>query len=310
MRLFYASDLHGSERLWRKFVNAPAFYGVDLLIMGGDLTGKVMVPLVQRGPGEWVARVLGRDETGGAEELERRIRLNGQYPIRVDEHELARLQEDAEHRDAVFRGLMRDELRRWVALAEEKLAGTGVRCLVMPGNDDEWDIDEVLAAATGAVESVDGRVVRVNGVQVLSCAWANPTPWNSPREEPEDALLDRLEGLAGGLEDGVPAVFNLHVPPYDSGLDLAPELTGDLRVVRRGGEPRLVPVGSTAVRTLIERHRPPLSLHGHVHESRGVARLGPTLCINPGSAYAEGVIDGAIVEIDDRGVVSHQLVSG
>jgi Icc-related predicted phosphoesterase len=310
MRLFYASDLHGSERLWRKFVNAPAFYGVDLLIMGGDLTGKVMVPLVERGPGEWVARVLGRDEAGEADELERRIRLNGQYPVRVDEHELARLQDDAEHRDAVFRGLMRDELRRWVALAEEKLAGTGVRCLVMPGNDDEWDIDEVLAAATGAVESVDGRVVRVNGVQVLSCAWANPTPWNSPREEPEDALLDRLEGLAGGLEDGVPAVFNLHVPPYDSGLDLAPELTDDLRVVHRGGEPRLVPVGSTAVRALIERHRPLLSLHGHVHESRGVARLGPTLCINPGSAYAEGVIDGALVEIDDRGVVSHQLVSG
>jgi Icc-related predicted phosphoesterase len=310
MRLFYASDLHGSERLWRKFVNAPAFYEVDLLIMGGDLTGKVMVPVVQRGPGEWVARVLGRDETGEVEELERRIRLNGQYPVRVDEHELARLQDDAQHRDAVFRGLMRDELRRWVALAEEKLAGTGVRCLVMPGNDDEWDVDEVLAAATGAVESVDGRVVRVNGVQVLSCAWANPTPWNSPREEPEDALLDRLEGLAAGLEDGVPAVFNLHVPPYDSGLDLAPELTDDLRVVRRGGEPRLVPVGSTAVRTLIERHRPLLSLHGHVHESRGVARLGTTLCINPGSAYAEGVIDGAIVEIDDRGVVSHQLVSG
>ena len=314
MRLFYASDIHGSERLWRKFLNAPAFYGVDVLIMGGDLTGKVMVPLVERQPGFWVARLHGRDESAESEaeagELERRIRLNGQYPLRVDEPELARLQADAEHRDAVFRRLMREELRRWLDLAAEKLAGTGARCLVMPGNDDEWDVDEVLDGAGGVVENVDGRVVRVGDVQVLSCAWANPTPWDSPREEPEDALLERLERIAEGLEDGVPAVFNLHVPPRDSGLDLAPELTEDLRVATRGGEPRLLPVGSTAVRTLIERRRPLLSLHGHVHESRAVARIGPTLCINPGSAYAEGVIDGAIVELDGGRVVSHQLVSG
>jgi len=310
MRLFYASDIHGSERLWRKFLNAPSFYGVEVLIMGGDLTGKVMVPLVERAPGEWVARVGGRDEAGEADELERRIRFNGQYPIRVDHEELARLQDDEQHRDAMFRRLMRDELRRWRDLAEEKLAGSGVRCLVMPGNDDEWDVDEVLDGGGGAVENVDGRVVRIDDVQLLSSAWANPTPWDSPREEPEEALLERLERLAEDLEHGVPAVFNLHVPPHDSGLDLAPELNEDLSMVRRGGEPHMVPVGSTAVRTLIERCRPVLSLHGHVHESRAVTRIGPTLCINPGSAYADGVIDGAIVELEHGRVVSHQLVSG
>ena len=314
MRLYYASDIHGSERLWRKFLNAPAYYDVEVLIMGGDVTGKVMVPLVEQRPGRWVARFQGREQKAKGEdkavELERRIRLNGQYPIRVTPGELERLDVDEAHRDEVFRQLMRSELERWLALAHEKLDGTGVRCFVMPGNDDDWDVDPVLDASPPPVESVAERVVRLDGVQLLSSAFANPTPWDSPRELPEDELLARLEGLAGQLEPGVPAIFNLHVPPHDTGLDLAPELTADLRVVTQGGEPKLVAVGSRAVRTLIERHRPVLGLHGHVHESRAVAELGPTLCINPGSAYGEGVIDGAIVEISDGRVVSHQLVTG
>ena len=314
MRLYYASDIHGSERLWRKFLNAPAYYDVEVLIMGGDVTGKVMVPLVEQRPGRWVARFQGREQKAKGEdkavELERRIRLNGQYPIRVTPEELERLDVDEAHRDEVFRRLMRSELERWLSLAHEKLDGTGVRCFVMPGNDDDWDVDPVLDASPPPVESVAERVVRLDGVQLLSSAFANPTPWDSPRELPEDELLARLEGLAGQLEPGVPAIFNLHVPPHDTGLDLAPELTADLRVVTQGGEPKLAAVGSRAVRTLIEHHRPVLGLHGHVHESRAVAELGPTLCINPGSAYGEGVIDGAIVEIRDGRVVSHQLVTG
>jgi Icc-related predicted phosphoesterase len=314
MRLFYASDIHGSERLWRKFLNAADFYEVEVLIMGGDLTGKVLVPLVEVKPGRWTARFLGREQKAKGEdkaaELERRIRLNGHYPIRVSPEEMERLQADEAHRDEVFRDAMRAELARWLELAHEKLGGTGVRCFVMAGNDDDWDIDPVLDAGPPPVEHVSERVVRLDGMQLLSCAYANPTPWDSPRELPEERLLERLEGLAAGLDPGVPAIFNLHVPPYDSGLDLAPALTDDLRVITEGGEAKLEPVGSRAVRTLIERHGPVLGLHGHVHESRAVAEIGPTLCINPGSAYSEGVIDGAIVELRDGRVVSHQLVSG
>ncbi|MBD0289951.1 MAG: metallophosphoesterase, partial [Thermoleophilia bacterium] len=47
MRIFYAGDIHGSERLWRKFLNAAAFYEADVLVLGGDLTGKILVPLVE-----------------------------------------------------------------------------------------------------------------------------------------------------------------------------------------------------------------------------------------------------------------------
>jgi Icc-related predicted phosphoesterase len=314
MRIYYASDVHGSETLWRKFVNAASFYGADVLVMGGDLTGKVMVPFVERKPGVWVARIFGKEQKAKTEErlaeLERRVRLNGFYPLRCSQDEYERLEADATYRDSVFRPLMRAELERWIVLARDVLDGTRVSCFVMPGNDDEWDIDDVIEHASGSVQPCEGRIVSFDGVQMLSSAWANPTPWNSPRELQEGELLERLEALASRLRPGIPAIFNLHCPPHDSQLDLAPELTEDLRVVTEGGEPKLIPVGSKAVRELIERHQPILGLHGHVHESRATSQIGRTVCINPGSAYAEGVLDGVLVDIEDGRVTSHQLVSG
>jgi Icc-related predicted phosphoesterase len=73
----------------------------------------------------------------------------------------------------------------------------------------------------------------------------------------------------------------------------------------------MAPVGSTAVREAIERQRPLLGLHGHVHESAGVEKIGRTVCINPGSDYGDGILRGAIVELDrDRGVRNWQLTQG
>lgn len=318
MRVYYASDLHGAEKLWRKFLNAAAFYDADVLVMGGDLTGKVLVPVVERRPGRWAARLSGKEQKAKTEgqlvELEQRIRFNGFYPIRCSLEEFSLLSADESFRDQRFKKAMRAELQRWLQLAHDKLAGSGVTCFVMPGNDDEWDIDAVLESAPVPIVSCEGRVVEIDGmadgVQMLSSAWTNPTPWDSPRELPEDELAERLEKLAAELTSDRPAIFNLHCPPYDSGLDRAPQLTDDLRVVTEGGEPKMVPVGSTAVRELIERHQPLLALHGHIHESRAAVEIGRTLCVNPGSAYAEGVLDGVVVELDRDGISSYQLVSG
>lgn len=313
MRLYYAGDIHGSEKCWRKFLNAADFYEADVLILGGDITGKALVPLVELQPGEWTAHVLGRGETvrgeDAAAQLEQRVRFNGFYPYRCSEDEYRRLETDEAYRTKVILRVMRREVGRWMEIADDKLAGTEVRCLVMPGNDDEFEIDEVIERAR-RVENPDGRVFRLGDYQLLSSAWANPTPWDSPRELPEDDLEAKLEQLAAELEADVPAIFNLHCPPYDSGLDRAPELTDDLRLVRKGGEPVMVSVGSRAVRAVIERHRPLLGLHGHVHESRAAATIGGTLCLNPGSLYAEGVIDGVVVDLDGKRILRHQFVQG
>jgi Icc-related predicted phosphoesterase len=311
VKLYYAGDVHGSEKCWRKFLNAAKFYEVDTLIMGGDITGKMMVPVVERPDGRYEASVLGRHETVEGEklgELEKRIRFNGFYPYRCDRREYERLEADRDYREGTFTKVMVDEVRRWIHLAEERLDGTGIRCFVMPGNDDEFAIDEALESTY--VVNPDLSVVQLDGVQMLSCSWTNPTPWNSPREEDEERLAERLEGLAASLEPDVPVIFNLHCPPHGTTLDKAPQLTADLQVMLDGGEPRIVSVGSTAVRALIERHQPLLSLHGHIHESKAIARIGRTTCVNPGSAYSEGVIDGAVVEIRKDKIRACQLVSG
>jgi Icc-related predicted phosphoesterase len=178
----------------------------------------------------------------------------------------------------------------------------------MGGNDDEEGIDPLLASER--VENPDGRVLRLGEYQVLSCSWANPTPWDSPREEPEAQLGSRLAVLGECLDPEIPAIFNLHVPPYDTGLDTAAQLDDNLAVVTTGGQPNMIPVGSRAVRTFIETRQPLIALHGHIHESRGVAKLGRTLCINPGSNYADGVLDGTVVELDGAQILRYQLVSG
>ncbi|MEA2392458.1 MAG: uncharacterized protein QOJ82_349 [Solirubrobacteraceae bacterium] len=311
--VYYASDIHGSDLLWRKFVNAGKFYEADVLVMGGDITGKAVVPIVRENGGYRARQIIG-DRMAALNELpdlERRVRDMGFYPYVTDPDELAEAARSEGAVEALFRRAMAASLERWLALAEERLAGTDIRLYVMLGNDDEPALDEVLAASPLHVTCEDLPVELREGLQMLSCGMANPTPWASPREMPEDELAAHLERLAGELEDPSRAVFNLHVPPKGTAIDQAPELDDTLKPVVRGGSVAMTSAGSAAVRALIERHQPLVALHGHIHESRGAVRVGRTVCINPGSEYAEGVLHGALLVLDKRkGLRNHQLVSG
>jgi Icc-related predicted phosphoesterase len=305
--------VHGSDLLWRKFVNAGAFYEADVLVMGGDITGKAVVPIVRsdggfRAPGVIGERLADKDELP---QIERLVRDRGFYPYVTDEDELAAVREREGGVDELFRRAMRASLERWMALAEERLAGARVRLYVMLGNDDEPHLREVLKASPLHVDCEDVAAELPEQLQMLSCGHANPTPWNSPRELPEDELDTHLEELAEGLGDPSKAVFNLHVPPIGTAIDQAPELDASLKPVVRGGSVAMTSAGSTAVRKLIERYQPPVALHGHIHESRGSVRIGRTVCINPGSEYGEGILHGALVVLDrKKGLRNHQLVSG
>lgn len=309
-RVYYASDIHGSEVLWRKFLNAAGAYDADVLVMGGDVTGKVVVPFVEREDGVHV-ELFGRTHVladGEVEEMAHRVRANGMYPHRMTPGEvagIAGLDEDA--REAWFADVMRSTFDGWLALADERLA-EGTRCFVLPGNDDPEGVDAAIEAAS-RVEACDGRVVEFGGYTMISLGYANPTPFDSPRELPEEEIYRRVSELAGSLESCERCIFALHVPPHDSSLDTAPELNERLEVVMSGSAPKLVPVGSTAVRQLIEDFQPLLSLHGHVHESPGATRIGRTLAVNPGSDYHTGRINGCLVQL--RGTqVRHQFVTG
>lgn len=309
--LFFATDMHGSEKCFRKFLKAADFYGVDALVLGGDLTGKLMVSVVEQPDGSHTAMFLDKQVVATTaeelEQLERNIRFNGQYVFRCTASELTALQGDGAAQRARFADVMRAELRRWVDWADETLAATGTPCVGIPGNDDEELVGEILSSSQ-RIANVDCRVAELGPFQVLGCGYSNPTPWNSPREVGEDELARMMEEAATQLEPGRPTLFNVHVPPYNSGLDLAPQL-GDELNLKGGVASNMLPVGSTATSELIIRYAPVLSLHGHVHESRGVARLGSTVALNPGSEYNVGVLRGAIVRLADGEVLSHQFVS-
>jgi Icc-related predicted phosphoesterase len=311
--VYVVADIHGSEVCWRKFLNAARFYGVDTVIVAGDVTGKALVPVVERRDGRVEAKVAGRVQTARNEvevqELEARIRFNGFYPYRCDEPSYDDLEADPERRDRIFTEVMAQTLRDWLALADERLRGTGIRALVMPGNDDGWYVDDVLGESAEVVNT-DGRVVQLDEFQILGFGPSNRTPWHTHREFGEDEIAARLEALETQLDPDKPTIVVTHVPPYGAGLDVAPKLREDLSVVIEGGETVMVPVGSTAVRAFLGRVQPVLSLHGHIHESRGAVRIGRTLAINPGSAYNTGTLYGAIATLRGNQVLSHQLVTG
>jgi Icc-related predicted phosphoesterase len=300
VRIFFATDIHGSEVCWRKFLNAGAFHKADVLVMGGDMTGKAMVPITG-GNGAWRVTLQEQERVLDGEDavvaMEKRIADRGYYPIRLSAEEMAAWQADSSLVDARFKAEMLAQVGRWMALADERLAGKGIRCIVSPANDDIFEIDPIIAAAE-AVELGESNLIDLEGFSLVSTGWANPTPWNTFREMPEDQLRVRIDGLVASVADRQRAIFNFHAPPFGSNLDNAPKIGADMRYVS-GGQ-ALIPVGSHAIRDAILEYAPVLSLHGHIHEGRGAVKLGRTLAVNPGSTYEDGILQAAIVDLDPK----------
>ncbi|HLJ98478.1 MAG TPA: hypothetical protein VKU39_01075 [Streptosporangiaceae bacterium] len=311
MKIFFATDIHGSEICWRKFLNAAAFYKADMVVLGGDVTGKVMVPVLAY-PGHWELshggqriRVETRQEL---EDIMRKIRDRGSYPAIMAPDELDELKtEDAI--DRRFAKEMMHGLDRWLDMADTKLNHGKVPCILNGGNDDIWEIDSIIEHAP-SVEFAESKVLDLGGFYLVSMGWTNPTPWNTFREAPEDVLRGKIDSIVSGIPDMGRAIFNFHAPPYNTGLDEAPALDDNMRPIHGGAV--MKPVGSVAVREAIQHYQPILSVHGHIHESRGVTKLGRTMAVNPGSSYTDGVLQGAILDLNPKKgkVTTHQLVNG
>ena len=318
-RIFYASDVHGSERTWRKFVNAAKFYGADVLVMGGDVMGKLAIPIIRDRDGRHRATIHGRVErvesAAEVETLRRRIGDLGFYHRTMDEEEYRALRDDPGAVERLFVELATERLGRWMDLAEERLAGTGVRCYASGGNDDLREVMDAMERPGGrAFVPCEGNVVPLDDEHVMvSMPYVNPTPWQTPREAPEQELGERIAAEVAGITDFSRVIFNFHAPPVDSTLDTCPRLdpsTDPPSQVVVAGQPVLYGAGSTAVREAIERHGPMLGLHGHIHEAQAAARIGRTLALNPGSEYGEGVLKGCLLTIAGGKVLSYQMTAG
>jgi uncharacterized protein len=300
MRVYFATDIHGSETCWRKFLNSGKHYEANVMVLGGDMTGKALVPIVQDGKDHWHATLLENrrefESEDEVKEFEESVMRRGYYPFRTDPDQMSELSGSEELRDELFHKEMLGTVERWMRMADEKLDGTGIDCFVSPGNDDQFEVDEIISEAR-RVRLAEGQVVEFGDFQMVSTGWSNRTPWDTYREEDEDDLAERLRKMTSQVTAPPErTIYNFHCPPYGSGLDDAPEIDENMRP-KHGGR-SLIPVGSKAVREAIEEGQPALSLHGHIHEAKGNTRIGRTLCINPGSSYEQGQLLGAVVNLD------------
>jgi Icc-related predicted phosphoesterase len=289
-------------------------YRADVALVAGDLTGKAIVPIVQ-GERRYEAELLGvkRSARSDAElaQLERDIADVGFYSFVGPKEDTERMSRDAAARDELLHRLMNERVEAWMRLATERLADSSVPLYLIPGNDDDFAIDPILDSDEFRPINADGKVLDIPGdLQLLSYGWSNETPWQTPREVPEDELYRRLDALADQVVDARRAIFMIHVPPHDSGLDTAPILDQNLRPTVSAGDVLRGPVGSTAVRRIIEERQPLLSVHGHIHESGGERRLGTTVSVNPGSEANNGILRGYLIDIGDEGIDLVQRVEG
>src|SRR5713226_2756405 len=253
-RIFFAADLHGSEPTYRKFLTAATFYDVDALVFGGDLMGKALVPIV-RTNGSYRARYLGEDvEFDGGEALDafrRAVETTGFYWKVMEPEEYQAAAAGPALVQRLFEELASERLSAWIALAEERLAGTRVRLYLSGGNDDEPGVLSVLDDLSGEhVVSTEGAVVDLDGEHsMISVGVSSRTPWDSPREASEEEIGALIDASAERVPDVGRCLFNLHCPPKDTPLDTCVKVErmdglepGALpRPVREGG--RFVTIG-------------------------------------------------------------------
>jgi len=326
-RIFFSTDVHGSEVCFRKFLNALKIYKADVGILLGDLTGKMITPIIKQEDGSYLCEYVGHKKIVRTEEelreLEKNISLIGNYYFYTTPKEFEELKSEGKTIDGridersrkihlgkgkiegLFKRLSAERLANWIALAEEKLKGSHIKMFMAPGNDDDMEISKILDSSTFVVNA-DGRKVEFDGYEMITLSWSNPTPWDTPRECSEEELCKKIENLVSKIENMEKAIFNFHAPPYGTVLDLAPKLSENL--VPSASE--LVNVGSTAVLDAIKTHQPLLSLHGHIHESKGAQKIGRTICINPGSEYTEGILCGVIINLDKGKVKNYLFTAG
>jgi len=302
----YLADLHGSETVWRKWITAQASYDVDVSILAGDLSGKVIVPIVKKPDGSYVCRYEGREERASDDEevgqLMSNLRARGVYPYSTTEEEVQKLKSDPNGVEDLFRKVIVSELDRMLQLAEQSVPPEKM-IIVTPGNDDILELDAVIERHARIINPL-GRVLKLPlGYEVISMDYSGPTPWNTPRECSEDDLWKKLEVLVPMVSgDWRKVICNFHDPPFGTRLDLAPKLDKNLRPVYTLGNPEFTNVGSRSVRRFLETYQPLLSLHGHIHEASGMERIGKTSAFNPGSEYRSGVLKAIVVDLSEGGI--------
>lgn len=295
---YFTGDIHGSEVTFKKVLKAGKFYGANAVIIAGDLVGKGMIPISKTNSG-YECEFGGEHNILSTEnDLQKMLELidnSGFYHYVTSKEELTDLYKSQEAADKLVDRLIVERMTNWVERMQTAGKQDGMVFYISPGNDDPYSIDPILSGGEYVINPEDRLVSVHEKIDLLTCGVTNPTPWNTERELPEDKLLEKLENLVTLVPDTKKCIFSFHAPPYMTKLDVAPTLNKDLRMESGLGAAPSQNVGSKAVRTIIEKYQPLVSVHGHIHESPGKDKIGNTFCFNAGSEYAQGVLRGIIL---------------
>ncbi|MEM2074066.1 MAG: metallophosphoesterase [Nitrososphaeria archaeon] len=315
LRIFFSSDIHGSDSCFKKLLMVPKMYKANVVIVGGDITGKALIPIISKSNGSFETYFLGEkiqiNSIDKLNSLKEKIRAIGFYPYVTDERGAIELKENIRVAETVFEELIKESLNVWIKMADDALEKMGdTKFFIMPGNDDSYIVDKILAESKYVINP-DEKIIEIDkNHKLFSLGVSNITPWHCPRDLPEEDIIAKIEHLLNGnVSEQI--IFNIHVPPYGTHIDLAPKLNEELKpILKPGGEYEMIHVGSVSVRRAIEKFQPKISFHGHIHESRGVDRIGSTLIFNPGSEYNTGVLRGVLVELDEKRVRDYIFTQG
>ncbi len=313
-RILFASDFHGSDMFFRKFIRAAYNYKAQVLIGGGDITGKAMIPIIHKGNGVYEGYLFGSKHVAETkkelEKFKQAISNTGFYPIVLEPDEAKELENDKEKMEKIFNEMMIARLKEWMELAEEHLSKKGIKLFFMAGNDDSYEIDKILDSSDYVINHDNKKVWIDDYHEMVGLSYANITPWHCERDIPEEELKEKIENVVSKIENIENAIFCFHCPPYDTRIDVAPELDKNLKIKTMGGQVIMKHVGCKTVREAIEKYQPLLSLHGHIHESPGFEKIGRTIVANPGSEYAEGILKAVLVNLGKNEVIGRMIISG
>lgn len=301
------TDLHGSTICFKKLLSAKEFYKVDYLFLGGDLSGKKITFLRKNRLGNYEINNNPKLITSEKELCNYLANLEKQgiyfEILEGDNSELSEI-EILE----IYKKKVCDRLNNWLELAEEKL-GEQDKIITITGNDDSFKIDNILIQSSKIVLS-NLETQNIDGVfDVLGYCYSTPTPWNTAREKNEKEIEKDMDSVRI-TQSPLPLILNFHVPPKGIGLDSTVALDNDLKPIMGSGGAKTINVGSKAVYNFVMKIKPSLGLFGHVHGAKGISKIGNTICINPGSVYYEGKLQGCVCTFASNKLISWQLTEG
>ena len=292
-----------------------------MLIVGGDITGKQVIPIIEDEAGRLTFSLNGKTLALPSNQLgalKRELGDVGYYPFECNLTDYNRFSTDREFQRSTINNLVADRIREWVRLADERLPSRDeCQVFINPGNDDPYLIDSILDSSHKLVRP-EGQIYDLPaGIKLLSCGYSNWTPWDCPRQcavrGDESELSDRIAAMTSQIpaQEYNKVIFNFHCPPFDTPLDLANKIDPitKQKIVGIGGAAK-EHVGSTAVRQSIEFWKPLAGLHGHIHEVvTRRAQLGSTVCFNPGTVYYTGHLQGVFLQINKRGEIEAEFIT-